>query len=140
MSESNGATAAAGHHGRCECGGVDFVVDGPLADVLNCHCHRCRRFTGHHMAAARASQADLRFASDATLRWWSPDGTVQYGFCGVCGASLFWRRALDAPNVSIGVGTLDQPTGLRTVAEWWVSEHGDYHTPEPGVVRHDLDG
>jgi hypothetical protein len=59
------------------------------------------------MAAASASQADMRFASDATLRWWSPDGTVQYGFCGVCGASMFWRTAEDAPNVSIGVGTLD---------------------------------
>lgn len=92
------------------------------------------------MAASRARQDEITFTADSSLRWWSPDGTVQYGFCGTCGASLFWRSAAGAPTVSIGVGTLDQPTGLHTVAEWWMSEHGDYHTPEPAAERHDFDG
>ena len=40
--------------GRCECGGVRYRIDGDVRDVVNCHCGRCRRFTGHHMAATSA--------------------------------------------------------------------------------------
>jgi hypothetical protein len=30
------------------CGAVDFTVEGELRDVVNCHCHRCRRWSGHY--------------------------------------------------------------------------------------------
>jgi hypothetical protein len=53
--------------GRCECGGVSYTVVGPLRSVWNCHCHRCRRFTGHHMAATAAAPDRVRFTSDTTL-------------------------------------------------------------------------
>jgi hypothetical protein len=35
---------------------------------------------------------------------------------------------------------LDLPTGLTTTGAWWMSEHADYHTPEPGIVEHPYDG
>ena len=47
------------HSGQCLCGAITFEVHGPLREVINCHCERCRRFTGHHMAATSASLADL---------------------------------------------------------------------------------
>lgn len=43
-------------------------------------------------------------------------------------------------SVSIAVGTLDQPTGLRTTAAWWVSEAGDYHERQAGLTEHLYDG
>jgi hypothetical protein len=33
---------------------------------------------------------------------------------------------------------LDQPTGLTTVAAWWVSEAGDYHR-RPELPEHDTE-
>ena len=119
--------------GRCECGGVSYTVKGPLRSVWNCHCHRCRRFTGHHMAATGSSPGNVRFASDSTLTWYSPDPSVAYAFCSRCGSSLFWRAAARPDHLSICAGTLDEPTGLRTSHAWWMAEHGDYHTPEPDV-------
>lgn len=126
--------------GRCVCGGVRFELHGPLRDVVNCHCSRCRRFTGHHMAATSAPVEQVRFAADATLTWYSPDPTVGYGFCSTCGSSLFWRAAERPDHLSIAAGTLDQPTGLRTAGAWWMAEHADYHTPEPDVIEHRFDG
>ena len=67
------------HTGRCLCGGVAFAVRGPLRDVINCHCHRCRRWTGHHMAATSAAVADIEFEreveveSEVLLTWFRPD-------------------------------------------------------------------
>jgi hypothetical protein len=126
--------------GRCECGAVTYRVDGPVRDVFDCHCARCRRFTGHHMAGTSAPVERIAIQDDGTLTWYSPHPTVQYGFCGRCGSSLFWRAVERPDRLTITAGTIDQPTGLRTSAAWWMSEHGDYHAPHPGLIEHDRDG
>lgn len=121
--------------GRCLCGAVGFDVVGPLRDVLNCHCHRCRRFSGHHLAATSAADADLRVRDDdGTLTWFVVDGAA-YGFCARCGSSLFWRGESSPGRTSICAGVLDPPTGLRTAAAWWVEEASDYHA-RPDVPEH----
>jgi hypothetical protein len=125
--------------GRCMCGGVRFTA-AELRDVFNCHCHRCRRFTGHHMAATGTAADNVVFAIDDTLTWYSPEPTVEYGFCNRCGSSLFWRTSARSGWLSICAGSLDQPTGLRTAAAWWMAEHADYHTPDPGLIETEYDG
>jgi len=122
-----------GATGRCECGGVRYTVEGPLRDVYNCHCGRCRRITGHHMAATAVHPDQLSLVADGSLRWYAPDDTVEYGFCERCGSSLFWRAHALPDKVCITAGTLDPPTGLRTTKAWWVAEAGDYHERPSGV-------
>jgi hypothetical protein len=115
-------------HGRCLCGGVRYAVRGELRDVVNCHCERCRRFTGHHLAATSAAVDELSIEDDASLlRWFFPVPEAGYGFCSRCGSSLFWQSAGDPSRRSICAGTLDPPTGLRTTEAWWVSQASDYH-------------
>ena len=66
------------------CGAVDFTVEGALRPVVNCHCHRCRRWSGHYWAATAATPNSLSIADDSTVRWFSPADGVEYGFCGTC--------------------------------------------------------
>lgn len=115
-------------HGRCLCGGIQYAVRGELRDVINCHCERCRQFTGHHMAATSAAleQLDIDDA-DSLLRWYFPVPEAGYAFCSRCGSSLFWESTTDPTRWSICAGTLDPPTGLRTVQAWWTSQASDYH-------------
>ena len=127
------------HTGRCECGGVRYRVEGPLRDVYNCHCHRCRRITGHHMAATAAPRSRVTLLAQGTLRWWEPDETVGYGFCGTCGSTLFWRAQSSPDLLRIAAGTLDPPTGLRTTKAVWVAEASDYHHRPDGVEEFDHD-
>ncbi|MCU1366876.1 MAG: hypothetical protein JWL72_3575 [Ilumatobacteraceae bacterium] len=122
-------------HGRCDCGGVSFDLEGELRDVYNCHCDRCRRVTGHHMAATAVHPDNLRFATDTTLRWYEPSPGVHYGFCGHCGSTLFWKADAESTKICIAAGSLDQPTGLRTTKAWWVAEAGDYHDRQAGVAE-----
>jgi hypothetical protein len=114
---------------------VSYSVDGPLRDVVNCHCDRCRRITGHFMAATATAVADMVITDPgSTLSWYEPTHDVGYGFCRSCGSTLFWRSA-DRPDVwSIAAGTLDQPTGLTTTRALFVAEAGDYHR-----LDHELD-
>lgn len=116
-------------HGRCLCGGIRYAVRGELGDVINCHCERCRQFTGHHMAATSASLEEISIQdADSLLRWFFPVPEAGYAFCSRCGSSLFWQSAADPVRWSICAGTLDTPTGLKTIQAWWTSQASDYHS------------
>jgi hypothetical protein len=124
--------------GQCLCGAVTFTVRGELRDVVNCHCLRCRRWTGHHMAATSTAAADLVVEDrTAALAWFSPVPEASYGFCRTCGSSLFWR-ATGSASTSICAGVLDAPTGLRTTEAWWVAEASDYYQ-RPDLPEHDFE-
>ncbi len=129
--------------GGCLCGAVRYRVDGPLRDVLICHCEECRRWHGHVSASTAARREDLALLEPGGLRWIdSPrsDAGARRGFCGECGSSLFWD-APGRPTVSIAAGTLDGPSGLRVSAHWYVSQAGDYYElPSDGLPRHELSG
>jgi len=108
-------------------------VTGALREVVNCHCHRCRRHTGHFLAATQCLSDDLEFDSMDWLRWYSPDGEVGYGFCEQCGSTLFWRCRERAEKISVAAGTLDGPTGLTTKASIWTLEASDYHEIDKSI-------
>ena len=127
--------------GRCLCGGVTYEVHGPLRRVWNCHCWRCRRWTGHFMAASNCCQEHLHFASGDTLAWHHPadDPNVAYGFCRECGSSMFWK-VLEGPgdqkdHIALCAGTLDLPTGLTTEGALFTADAADYHTLDPDIAQ-----
>ncbi len=126
------------YSGSCLCGAVTYEVQGALRDVVNCHCIRCRRHTGHFLAATSADVADLTVREES-LVWYAATDTVQYGFCGECGSTLFWRAADRPSTMAIAAGTLDPPTGLTTVEALFTADASDYHRLDQAIVQHPQD-
>lgn len=132
--------------GRCMCGGVSYVIDGPARGVWNCHCERCRRWTGHFTAATSCDRENFRLLADDTLAWHRPadEPSVAYGFCRQCGSSLFWKvvavpagESQEKMNtIEIWAGTLDPPTGLGTMLAIYAEDASDYHTLNPDIETH----
>ena len=120
--------------GGCLCEAVRYQGHGPLRDVVNCHCQRCRRTHGHVGAYTEAPWRDLTLLEDRGLRWYVADRRER-GFCQECGSSLFWRRT-GSETVSIAAGTLDPPTGLSTAAHVFVASRGDYYELTDDLPRH----
>lgn len=127
-------TAAQRTNGSCMCGGVQFHVTGQMRNVLQCHCVRCRKFTGNFTAASGAPSRNIAFESDETLQWFQPadDQNVAYGFCARCGSSLFWQLMdADEGHWSIHAGALDDAAGLSTDAIWYADHAAGYTTLDP---------
>jgi len=118
--------------GACLCGGVRFDVRGPLRDVILCHCSQCRRTHGHAAAFTSADRTDVVFREDAKLKWYASSKRAQRGFCGECGASLFWEPQGEG-RLAIAAGSLDAPTGLKTVRHVFVDDAGDYYEIADGL-------
>jgi hypothetical protein len=122
------------HKGGCLCGGVRYQVTGRLQPVVDCHCGQCRRTHGHFAACATAPKAMLELVEDVGLHWYGSSPGVRRGFCGTCGASLFWERT-EGSTIGIAAGTLDGPTGLATVGHIYVADAGDYYTIADNLPR-----
>ena len=119
--------------GRCLCGAVRYDVHGPLSDVHACHCGQCRRQSGHYVVATSARRADLTLIEDLGLTWYRSSPKARRGFCGECGSALFWDAGGD--DISINVGSLDQPTGLRIKDHIFVDDKGDYYDIDDGLPQ-----
>jgi hypothetical protein len=118
--------------GGCLCGAVRYKVNGRLRDVLECHCTMCRRTHGHIGAYSAVPKRSLELTEDRGLKWYESSRQARRGFCGTCGGTLFWDPA-EKDYIAIAAGTLDLPTGLKTVLQIHVADAGDYYT-----VRSDI--
>lgn len=124
--------------GKCLCESVDYEITGEARPVVNCHCSRCRRHTGHFMAATAAKAEEVEIRGD-TLTWYHATDEVQYGFCSRCGSTMFWRTTRRPEFLSIAAGTLTPPTGLTTVAAIYTDYASDYHSFDDAIPSHGED-
>ncbi len=127
--ERDGAPRATG---GCLCGAVRYEIRGPLRDVVNCHCGQCLRTHGHVAAYTSTARADLVLTEDRGLKWYASSDFARRGFCGDCGASLFWDR-LDEDRISVAAGGIDSPSGLTTVRHIFTAHKGDYYEIADGL-------
>ena len=121
--------------GACLCGGVQFAVDGPLSNVIYCHCTQCRKTTGHYFASTACLREHLTITVDRGLRWYESSPEAKRGFCEHCGSSLFWSYK-ESPSMAILAGSLDLPTGLKAEAHIFVADASDYYTIDDGLPQH----
>ncbi|WP_434616898.1 GFA family protein [Tabrizicola sp. M-4] len=125
--------------GACHCGAVRFEVEGEIRDALACHCTQCRKVSGHYWAAASVPVARWRVTEGRGLRWYRSSPVAQRGFCGDCGAVLFWLPEADAvfdwgtPEehaISFSPGALEGPVSIKVSQHIYTEDAGDYYAPE----------
>lgn len=112
--------------GRCNCGAVSFVAKGPFRPAVACHCKSCRRQSSHYLAATQIEESALTMTGGETLRWFAATDRAERGFCPSCGVHLFWRET-GSGQISILMGSLDEPTGIALGRHIFVAEKGDYY-------------
>lgn len=122
------------HSGRCQCGAVNYRVTGNMRDVVVCHCGQCRRIHGHAPGYSAARQAEMVIEGEGSLAWYRTSNEAQRGFCSRCGSSLFWKPD-GRETVSVAAGSINPPTGMKTVRHIFAADKGDYYTIADGVPQ-----
>ncbi len=112
--------------GGCFCGAVQYEVKGPLRDVVNCHCSQCTKLNGNYGSHSKARKANITVTKDASLTWYKIPNNARRGFCRECGSGLFWEQ-FKQDATGIIAGSLDGPTGLKTIGHIFVEEKSDFY-------------
>lgn len=122
------------HEGGCQCGAVKYRVRGRVRDSVVCHCSQCRRSHGHAPGYSKARTAEITIEGEDAIVWYGSSQEARRGFCGSCGSSLFWQR-IGATEVSMTAGSLQAPTGLKTVRHIFAADKGDFYEIADGVPQ-----
>ena len=125
--------------GGCLCGAVRYVIDGPVKQVVACHCSMCRRQTGHILATIDAWHEHFRLTEESGLEWYQSSPESRRGFCASCGSVLFFET-LGSGKISITAGTLDEDADLSLAAHIFVADKGDYYVIDDEVPQFDAGG
>ncbi len=119
--------------GRCLCGACRFSLPTPVGAVTACHCHQCRKLSGHYAASVDAEEVALAWQSAAALRTYRTPGGATRGFCGACGSGLWFRSA--EGEFAVEAGCLAAPTGGRLAGHIFTAFKGDYYRLDDGLPQ-----
>lgn len=112
--------------GGCLCGAVSYTVEGPIGNIVCCHCTQCRKQTGHHFAAPVISRSGFRMTGESALSWYQSSADARRGFCSKCGSTLFWEKQ-GLETIDILAGGIDGPLGTQIDVHVYVGDKGDYY-------------
>jgi hypothetical protein len=126
--------------GGCLCGAVEFAFDATRIDHPGaCHCGQCRRWSGHVWASLNVPKTDFAIVKgERKVTWFASSDIARRGFCADCGSSLFWDGhgiAHEKDKISVALGALDAPTGLRLEDHIFVAGKGDYYDIGDGLPQ-----
>jgi len=121
--------------GSCLCGTVRFEVTGEVQGPSVCHCSQCRKQSGHVWASAYVPDEALKITQNEGLKWYASSDVAKRGFCGTCGAFLFWKMNGEA-TTSFSLGSLDGPTGIALEKHIFTESKGDYYVICDGLPQH----
>jgi catechol 2,3-dioxygenase-like lactoylglutathione lyase family enzyme len=131
--------------GSCACGAVRYQLVGPTDSCSHCHCASCRRASGAAFVTWTSVPAE-RFAllaGESALRWRASSSAIQWGFCGACGSTLFYRAVAaghpEAPRldaVYVTVATLDDPLDCAPDAHYSAEERVVWLHLGDGLPQH----
>ena len=90
------------YSGNCACGEIKFEIKTSKANVVNCHCNRCRKLNGSSFSTYFVV-SEKRFnisEGEECLSKYSPSEKAVKHFCKKCGTPIF-NQNLKYPNLKM---------------------------------------
>jgi hypothetical protein len=85
----------------------------------------CQRLHGNFGPHSKARKVNITITESRGLAWYQSSAVARRGFCQECGSGLFWEP-LELDATGIIAGTIDGPTGLKTMGHIFVGEKSDF--------------
>ena len=123
--------------GSCLCGGVAYEINGKVSPIAQCHCSKCRKYTGSaHLAVVVTAIGNLRWVQgeDLIASYKAPTGYYA-AFCSNCGSPVPKPRANKVYLVP--AGTLDDDPGVRPAYHVHVASKASWEDISDELPQHE---
>lgn len=114
--------------GSCLCGAVTYQIDGPIGDIIQCHCQKCRKANGTAYATnAPIAKADFKLTSGQdVVKKYASSTCTERCFCGNCGSPLVSIKAETPEFYRLRIGTLDTPLQQKPTQHIFVASQAEW--------------
>lgn len=126
------------YYGQCLCGEVNIKINGPIKDIIHCHCSLCRKSSGTAYATnGFVARNDLEVSNaEALMEYVFKPGRVRH-FCRHCGSPVFSSNQDDPNRVRIRLGILDSEIVERPISHNFVSSKANWEELDAQLPRYD---
>jgi len=98
--------------GACQCGAIQFQIEGDPKWIAHCHCSDCRRATGAAVSTyVGAEKANAKFLVGTPSRYASSKGVIR-SFCGACGTPIAYQGERWPSEIHFFVGLFERADDL----------------------------
>jgi len=127
-------------NGSCLCGEVNYQISGNIGIFQNCHCSRCRKFTGSNYASNLMTSIE-QFSwtkGEEFVNKYAPTETKYFttAFCMQCGSSLPWLSK-NSKVMIIPIGTLDEDPQIKPSQNVFCASQAKWYTPASDLPNYD---
>ena len=115
--------------GSCLCSRVAYEIDGPLTQVVNCHCAMCRKAQGSAFRTRATVQAkDFKWVrGEKAVTWYSSSPGNYRGFCSACGTPLLSRLDQKPDTYGLPLGPLDDDPHVHIAAHVYAAHKAPWY-------------
>jgi hypothetical protein len=122
----------------CLCGGVTYVITGPIVRGRYCHCIHCRKFSGTAHAAwglIETTQLVIGQSSTGISKYDSGNGLRV--FCSSCGSPLWYEPTRLPQYRGIPLGVVDDEGVPEPEMHVWMKSKVSWESISDGLPQHD---
>jgi len=116
--------------GSCLCGNIKFEINGPINDIIMCHCSLCRKAQGSAFATnANVARKNFKFVcgEDNMTGYQATPGQTKY-FCKTCGSPIMSQQAEHHDITRIRLGLIKSNISERPTAHIFVGSKANWET------------
>ncbi len=125
--------------GKCLCGSVEVKINGPITDIIHCHCSLCRKNSGTAYATngfINANEFEIVTGKELLTSFSFKPGRNRH-FCSKCGSPVYSSNE-QAPNrYRIRLGLIDSDIEERPISHNFVTSKANWEELDAELPRYE---
>ncbi len=112
----------------CLCGEVHMTINGPISDIIHCHCSLCRKSSGTAFATngfIDSQSLTIKKGQEFINSFEVKPGRKRH-FCKQCASPLFSSNADDPTRLRLRLGVLDCDIDERPMSHNFVDSKANW--------------
>ena len=127
--------------GRCECGSVQYQVDGEINDFSHCHCSQCRRLHGAAFASfGGVMRSEFSYLSgQQDLASYASSESHARVFCKNCGSNILVELESEPDALYVAMGSMEGNPACPPGYHIYVGSKAPWHEITDELPRYETE-
>jgi len=126
------------YFGQCLCGTVVIKINGPIKDIIHCHCSLCRKSSGTAYATngfVKSEDLCISQGADSLTTFSFKPGRNRH-FCSKCGSPVYSSNEDDKSRIRLRLGILNSEINERPISHNFVTSKANWDNLDAKLPRY----